>query len=439
MIRRSTGWIALYLLLVAGPLLVLMAGPRPPGVEFWWDFSKGLGFAAITMFGIQFALTARFKRASAPFGIDIIYFVHRYLAWIALVLVLGHFVIIWLFFPEAAGPLDPREAAWEITAGRAALALFALAVISSQWRERFHLRYVLWRYSHVAFATAGFVAAVAHIVGVGYYTRVPATLALWLLLTLCWLGLAVWVRIVKPWQLKHRPYRVVGVRSEGSDSWTLALEPDGHPGIRRFHPGQFAWVTLRSSPYALREHPFSFSSAPEDLPRVEFTIKALGPFTRTVKEVEPGERAYVDGPYGVFSPVRWNDAPGLVFIAGGVGITPIMAMLRSLARRGEKRPLVLFDANPSLDDVLFREEIDSLTGKVDLHVVHVLEHPPEDWTGEKGFLDADILDRHLRKEGRAALAYFLCGPPAMTAAVERHLHALDVPESRIELEVFNLS
>jgi predicted ferric reductase len=435
MTKRAVLWVGFSLLLVAAPLAVLMIGPAPPGREFWWDFSKGLGFAGLAMFGIQFALTARFRRASAPFGIDIVYFAHKYLAWTALGLVFAHWLIIFLFYAEAAGPLNPLEAPWEMSAGRAALLLFALAVVTSQWRERLGLEYGLWRYLHVGFATTGFAAAVAHVVGIGYYTQAPQKLALWLGLTLGWIGLWLWLRLVKPWRQKRRPYKVAEVREEGPDTYTIALEPDGHEGIERFEPGQFAWLTLRHSPYTLREHPFSFSSPPEWLPRVEFTIKALGDFTARIRDVVPGERAFLDGPFGAFSPARWKDAPAVVMIAGGVGITPMMSILRSHAARGGSRPHILFFGSRNEEDILFREELERLPVKL----VHILQDPPEDWEGESGFLDADMLDRHLPKEKRVEFAYFLCGPPAMMAAAEEHLASLGVPEERIEQEIFNLT
>lgn len=438
MTARAAIWIGIYLLLVTVPLLVLLIGPMPPGVEFWWDFSMALGFAGMAMMGVQFALTARFKRASAPFGIDIIYAFHRYLAIIALGLVLTHFFILWLNYEEALGVLDPREAPWELTVARVALVSFALAVITSEWRQQLRIDYGLWRFSHVVLATVGFAAAAAHIIGIGYYTEAPIKRVLWLSVTLFWVLLVVWVRVIKPWSQIRHPYRVAGVREERGDTWTLALEPDGHPGLSRFMPGQFGWLTLRSSPFRLREHPFSLSSAPEQLPRLEFTIKALGDFTGSIRDVQPGEVAYLDAPYGVFSIDRFKDARGFVFIVGGVGITPVMSMLRSMAARGERRKLWLFYANPDWEGVIWREEIDELRARLNLELIHILEEPPEGWQGEEGFVTKELLERHLPADERTRLHYFLCGPPPMLTATENALRDLGVPPDHVRLEVFNL-
>ncbi len=161
MAGRALLWTAVYLALVLAPLAILLAGRMPPGKAFLWDFSMALGFAGIAMIAIQFVMTARFRRASAPFGLDIIYLFHRYLALIAVTLILSHFLILWFFYDDALGELDPRKARLELTLGRAALGLFVLAVVTSEFRKLLRLEYGWWRYAHVVFATLGFAAAVA--------------------------------------------------------------------------------------------------------------------------------------------------------------------------------------------------------------------------------------------------------------------------------------
>jgi predicted ferric reductase len=442
-LAKALAWIALYLLLVSAPLLVLIAGPfgpMPPGRAFWWDFSMGLGFAGMAMIGVQFVLTARFKRLAAPFGIDIIYYFHRYLAIIALSLVLSHFAILWLLYPESLHTIDPRTSPFELTLGRVALVLFALAVVTSEFRKWLRLEYGLWRYLHVLFAVTGFVAATGHIVGVGYYTQAPGQRGLWLGVTLGWLALIGYVRLYKPWTQVRRPYRVVELRPERGDTYTLTIEPDGHGGIANFSPGQFAWLTLRQSPFLLREHPFSIVSSPGALPRMEFGIKALGDFTSKIGTVRPGETVHFDGPYGVFTIDSYPDAPGFVGIVGGIGITPVLSMLRAMVERGDRRPFVLFYANPEWDKVAFRDELDTLRARMNLHLVHVIEDAPDGFDGESGRIDRAMMERHLPlpREVARVYCYFLCGPEPMTMAVRQALDAIGVPPSHVRNEVFNL-
>ena len=184
-----------------------------------------------------------------------------------------------------------------------------------------------------------------------------------------------YVRLWKPVLTLRRPYRVTAVRLERGNAWTLALEPEGHPGLR-FQPGQFTWLSLWNGPFGMREHPFSFSSSAERQGQVAITIRELDDFTSTIKEGQPGQRAYLDGPYGAFSVDR-HRSPGYVLIASGVGITPMMSTLRTLADRGNDQPLLLIYANNTWEDIIFRDELDELPQRLDLTIVHVLRQPPE--------------------------------------------------------------
>lgn len=429
-------WVAVYLGLVLAPLLVLLLGPTPGGAGFWYDFSLALGFAGTAMIGVQFVLTARFKRATAPYGIDIIYYFHRYAAIVGFVLILAHPIVLFIDNPAFLYLLNPLEAPGHMTAGLVSLVAMFVVVVTSLFRKQLGIDYDRWRLGHGLLAVAALGLALCHIAGVRYYVAEPLQGGLWITLTASWVLLLAYIRVLRPIMLLRRPFRVTEVRSERGDSWTLRLEPEGHRGFG-FEPGQFIWLTLRHSPFALREHPFSLSSAPGDTPTLEVTIKELGDFTRTIKDIEVGEAAYVDGPYGAFSIDRYPDAPGYVFIAGGIGVAPMMSMLRALAERGDRRPVVLVCAHSTWDRVVFREQLRELESRLNLEVVHVLEEPPAVWTGEVGYVTSAVLDRHL-PESRATLEYFICGPEAMIDLVERGLYELGVPLSRSHTELFDL-
>jgi predicted ferric reductase len=428
-------WIAVYLALVVTPLIVLLAADPPRGGGFWWDFAMALGFAALAMMGVQFFLTARFRRATAPYGIDLIYFFHRYLAVIALLLVLAHAGIALVDNPVFVRAFDPFRAPRHLFSGVLSAGVLLVLVVSSLWRRQIRLGYDAWRVAHVVLAVAAAALAVVHVHGVGYYVGAPWASRLWVLIVGTWVAVVLHVRLVKPWRLRMRPYRVASVTAERGSAWTVAVEPVGHGGFG-FEPGQFAWLTLRHSPFAMREHPFSMSSPPHAGGRLEFTIKELGDFTRTIGQIAPGETAYVDGPYGAFSLDRYR-AAGCVFIGGGIGMAPLMSMLRALAARADRRPHLLFMANSRFERSTFREAVARLAEQLDLRVVHVLEEPPAGWTGETGYVTREMLDRHLPAD-RADLQYFVCGPQPMIDAVERALYRLGVPLERSHSELFDL-
>lgn len=430
-------WLLVYGVLVVAPLGLLLLGERPRAGGFWWDFALALGYAALAMMGLQFALTARFKRATAPFGIDLIYYFHRYLASIATALLVVHALILLLRYPAAVGRIDFSAAPLHMSAGWVGLFAFLALVASSLWRKVLRLEYDRWRRVHVVLAVLGLVAAFVHVLGSASYLQVDWKFALWAALGLFWLGLVVFVRVLRPIALLKRPWKVVDVRPERGRSWTVAVAPEDGQGFD-YRAGQFVWLSLRATPFGMREHPFSIASSPSRPGRLEFTIKELGDFTRTIGSIQSGERAYVDGPYGNFGVHGHEDAPGLVFIAGGVGIAPVMSLLRWLADQGEQRPLWVFYGNRDLDRIVFREELEALQSRLSLKLVHVLGDPPEGWTGERGFITAEVLNRHLPGL-RDRLHYFVCGPEPMIRLSERSLDSLGVPLARLHSEIFDLA
>lgn len=430
----ALSWLGAYLVVVTAPLFVLLLGPVPPPGGFWWDFAMALGFAALAMMGVQFILTARFRRATMPFGIDIVYYFHRFLAIFALAIAALHYLIIRIGNPAVLGSANPVDAPAHMSAGRVSIMLFVLLVASSLARRRLRIDYDLWRWTHALLATIAFVLALWHVVGTGYYIDTDWKQALWTGYGLFWIALIGHVRLVRPWLTLRKPYRVAEVRRERGDAYTLVLEPEGHAGMR-FLPGQFAWLTLGASPFALKEHPFSIASSAARAGTIQFGIKAVGDFTRSAMNVSPGQKAFLDGAYGAFSTDRHPRAPGYAFVAGGVGIAPIMCMLRTLADRGDRRPLLLFYGNRRWERALYREELDELAGGLNLRIVHILGEPPEGWDGEHGRLTQAMLERHLPAD-RAELHYFLCGPAAMTQSAEKSLAALGIRSAQIHSELF---
>jgi predicted ferric reductase len=432
----AAGWIGAYLFITFLPLTILLIYPAPVGRGFWVDFSVALGFIALAMMALQFSLTARINRIEASYGIDIILQFHRYISLVAFALVLIHPLILFVVQSETLQLLNFFTAPWRARmAVLGTLALIAL-VITTIWRQQLKIPYEPWRTLHGVLAVLAIALGLGHAIAVGNYLGLFWKAVLWTVIILAALWLLVYVRLVKPFFMLKKPYLVEEVIPQQGNVWTLALRPRGHEGIR-FDPGQFAWITLEISPFRMREHPFSMSSNGDNPERVEFSIKALGDFTNTIKDVKPGTKAFLDGPYGVFTTERYEDSAGFVLIAGGIGITPMMSMLITQAKRQDERPYLLIYASKTWEDITFREELDELKEKLDLNTVHVLREPPENWSGETGYVDKELLKRYIPKR-RATRQYFICATPKMMEQVELALHQLDIPPTNIHMEHFNL-
>lgn len=184
------------------------------------------------------------------------------------------------------------------------------------------------------------------------------------------------------------------------------------------------------SPFTMNENPFSMSSAPAAGPEVSFMIKELGDFTRTIGEIKPQTIAYLDGPYGNLT-VDGREEPGVALIAGGVGLAPLLGILRQMRLTGDSRKVKLIYGNRIIEQIAYHEEL----GEED--VVYVLSEPPEGWQGETGFIDAALMDRVFSEKEFSEWVFVICGPAIMMDIVEDHLINRGTPPHRILAERFS--
>ena len=199
-----------------------------------------------------------------------------------------------------------------------------------------------------------------------------------------------------------------------------------------YEPGQYVRLTL---PAIGVSRDYSMANLPSRERQLEFLIRVLpdGAFSGYLAERgRIGEIVEVEGPLGRFT-LRAG-APPPVFVAGGTGLAPILAMLRSLAETAPDEPAVLFFGNTAAGDVFFGQELAELA-KVfpGLVVHHCVVDPPPGWTGDVGLV-TDALATHLQDP--PSHAYYLCGPPPMIGATRALLAARGVPADQIFEENF---
>lgn len=427
------GWTAAALGVALIPMLIGVVGPDQPQRPWLVEFGVGLGFVAIGLVALQFVASGRFARVGSVFGTDVVWHFHRVTGIAAVVILLAHPVVLIAREPDFVSYLDPTANVLRAVALWGAVLASIVLLATSVRRERFRLQYEHWRALHGALATLVLLIGIVHGLQVSHHLSIAWQQALWIGSLGAAFLLVVHTRVVRPWLMRRRPYRIVDVHEERPGTTTIALEPSGHDGMR-FEPGQFAWITIGETPFSLQQHPFSFSSSAHGN-LICFTAKALGDFTKTWADLEPGRRAFLEGPYGGF--VFDDEAPGAVFIAGGIGITPFISMIRTLRDTGDPRPFTLFYATSRLDRAPFADELAAASGDLDLDVIHVLEEPPDGWDGPSGFIDEDMLDRHLPLD-RLRREYFICGPDPMLDACEHALRSLGVSWRRIYTERFEV-
>lgn len=234
----------------------------------------------------------------------------------------------------------------------------------------------------------------------------------------------------------HR-VRLVGSRpvAEG----TLAFEVEKPPNFG-FKPGQSVDVSLvdpseRDDQGTVRT--FSIASAPSE-PLLQFATRLRDTaFKRVLRNLPAGAPIDIEGPMGSFTLHR-NPARPAVFLAGGIGITPFMSILREATRCRDARSLHLFYSNRRPEDAAFLAEIEDLQrGNQNLSVVATMaemDKSQQTWDGERGFIDADMLARHL--PALNGPIYYIAGPPGMVAAMRDMLVKAGIDEDDIRTEDF---
>ena len=381
------------------------------------------------MLALQVALTSRVHLIERAVGLDRLTRFHRKAAVPATALVLVHPVLL------AAGQGETwrfdRFPDWQVELGGFALGVLVLGVLLALSFGALGLAYQLWRRLHkgmIVIVVLGFI----HALVIGHHLQgIPMRVAFWVLFVTT-LGIFAWRNVFVPLWGRRR-FRVASVTQETHDTFNVALEATDDEAMAHT-PGQFMFLTLRRPGMKSEEHPFTISSSPTTAPSLTVTIKQSGDFTNTIGRTKPDDVALIEAPFGRFSYVH-AEATALLFIAAGVGITPIMSMLRALRDTGDTRPAVLIFGNKTERDVLFREELSALPANV--KVVHVLSKAEALWTGPTGYVTAEVITEHASAMLKSADVY-LCGPPPMMDSVTASLRSLGVPKRRIHTERFAL-
>jgi predicted ferric reductase len=401
-------------------------------------WGKVLGLVAACLLQLQLVWSARLRLLDRIFALNNLYSIHGAAGIGLAAMVLVHPLLTLLPDDMLLIPLQPRY--WPEFVGVSLLALLAASVLVSAFRRALGIPYRMWRLGHRVMGAVLPALLFTHVLSVSstFEAGAPRSTAI---AAACLYGMGyLWV-LARPLRLR-KGFMVSAVEPAGAGSHSLRLKPlarkpsrRGDPG--RNLPGQFAFLTLFSRHLTREEHPFTIASAPSGSGEQEFIIRESGDWTRKAGLAQPGDRARVDGPYGLFTHLRLAPGRELIMIAGGIGITPMLSMLRSMADDGDRRSITLVWSNKSREHIVFPGEIEDLEARLPgLRVFHVFTEDPEGGH-VPGRLDRGRLAGLLEDCGPEA-AVFMCGPPAMMRSVFGALRKIGYSRRAIFTERFSL-
>lgn len=198
-----------------------------------------------------------------------------------------------------------------------------------------------------------------------------------------------------------------------------------------FRPGQWLRLTVESEE-GPQTRTLSHASTPSDAELEIGTRLSPSAFKRALRAMPLGTKATITGPAGRFT---FPDDPArAVFLVGGIGITPVMSLLRDAVQSQRHfDDLVVIYGNRSADCVAYLDEVQTMSAS-GVRCVPVYERPSPGWQGESGFITAELVRRNVDEVEERP--FLIVGPPAMLMPMHAVLDELGVPDARRSWEAF---
>jgi predicted ferric reductase len=383
---------------------------------------------------IELLLMSRIGWLERVVGFDRLAVWHRWNGFAAVWLLVAHTVLTTLGFASASHRTVVAQVGDfvmhvpDVLMAFVGLALFIAVGVTSARAARRRMSREAWYALHL-YAYLAIVLTFAHQFAVGsdFVNDRPAQVWWATLYVAVFAAILVW-RVGQPlaFNARHR-LRVETVRPEADGVVSVYLSGQ-HLDEIRAEPGQFfLWRFLRGTGWA-KAHPYSLSAAPNRR-YLRITVKDLGDDSRKLRRVRPGTRVFAEGPYGTFTPAR-RTRRRVALIAGGIGITPLRAMLDALP--GAPGDVTLLYRAASEGDIAFRGELSALAAKRGVDVRLLVG--PEIGDDRTDRLGLPALRHHIPDVAQRDV--YVCGPPAMVDVVRRRLTRLGVPPSQVHFERF---
>lgn len=428
-----------YPLACALPLLLALGRDVAP-MDKWERAAAAMGMVALVALAIQFVSSGRFEAVSGRLGIDKIMAFHKIAAlWVLIGLILHP-----LAFVLPTWTNDPALGSERLTAyltlphyrsGVVALVALLILVTSGILRDRLPWRYEIWRSTHIVLGVVAVGGGVHHALTTGRFSAMGPVYWMWWALALTVIVIMV-ILYVWRWALLHRhPWQLASIKHLADGMWELDIQPAPNTKPFDYMAGQFVWVTEGNHRFPLFDHPFSIADNPER-PGLSLIIKEAGDFTNKIGDLAPRTPIGIDGPYGEFT-LSAHQGDAILLLAGGVGIAPMMGLLRDLVARHDPRPVRLAYAAGRPANFACLPEIMAAQESLDLQIMLISEEDAEGWNGLTGWLTHDRLRALLQGLDTQQTVALICGPGPMVTAISDALLDLGLPSDKVIYERFD--
>ncbi|QAT40637.1 FAD-binding oxidoreductase [Clostridium sp. JN-9] len=440
--RKRYLWILFYAFAVLLPSIFYISDAINKQLGFLLILAGFFGTTAYSLFAFQFFLTSRPKIIDKQFGLDRIYRFHMFIAVAALVFAFTHKMIKGIYFSES----------FQTQLGDAALTIFIVISIFSVLmmvnklffkvkivdilrkflNNTLKIKHQYKVLIHNIFLIALVVLLFHILLASSVKTNLPLEITL---ITYFIVPLISYFnhKIIKVHFNKSKKYTVSEIINESENITTIKFKPK-YGKVFQYMPGQFMYLRLYNPDIPRDEHPFTISSSPWHTDYVSVTVKQLGDFTNSLNKLKVGDDSYIDGPFGKFSYLKRPDHKKICFIAGGIGITPFLGMLRYMNSTDNGKDVILLWGARDLSEVICKKELDGYASKFENFKFVPVISGDKSYNGEKGYIDANLIKKYTADP--LDYDFYLCGPPVMMEMMIKNLKSLGVPKDNVYFERF---